>query len=157
MIKGIYEAHLPVSDLTESIEFYERLGLKLAFKNEKLAFLWIIEGESWIGLWETDRVNLPYHPSIRHVAFHIDEGSLESIKGWLEERNIEVRTAFRMTPEQQPLVLPNFPHAHAAVYFDDPDGNSLELIAFLETNPQEAFELMPYVEWTKKSVRTHFE
>lgn len=30
LIKGIYEAHLPVSNLRNSIEFYEKLGLKLA-------------------------------------------------------------------------------------------------------------------------------
>lgn len=55
MIKGIYEAHLPVSDLTESIRFYEKLGLELAF-------LWIMKGESWIGLWKSGQVDLPYHP-----------------------------------------------------------------------------------------------
>lgn len=30
MIKGLYEAHLPVSDLQQSIIFYEKLGLELA-------------------------------------------------------------------------------------------------------------------------------
>lgn len=150
MITGIYEAHLPVSDLTVSIPFYEKLGMKLAFQNERLAFLWIIEGESWLGLWESDRVEMPYHPSIRHVAFRIDSESLGTVKEWLDERNIEVRTAFKMTPEEQPLVLPNFPHAHAAIYFDDPDGNSLELIAFLETDPTAAFQMMSFEDWSER-------
>lgn len=69
---------MPVSDLTVSIPFYEKLGMKLAFQNESLAFLWIIEGESWLGLWESDRVEVPYHSSIRHVAFRIDPESLEN-------------------------------------------------------------------------------
>lgn len=150
MLTGIYEAHLPVSNLTVSIPFYEKLGMKLAFQNERLAFLWIIEGESWIGLWESDRVELPYHPSIRHVAFRIDPESLRTVKEWLGQRNIEVRTAFKMTPEEQPLVLPNFPHAHAAIYFDDPDGNSLELIAFLDTDPTDAFQMMSFEDWSER-------
>lgn len=29
MIRGLYEAHLPVRDLNRSIEFYEGLGLQL--------------------------------------------------------------------------------------------------------------------------------
>ncbi|MBM7653554.1 catechol 2,3-dioxygenase-like lactoylglutathione lyase family enzyme [Neobacillus cucumis] len=38
MIKGLYEAHLPVSDLERSIEFYEKLGLRLYKRYEKVAF-----------------------------------------------------------------------------------------------------------------------
>lgn len=40
MIKGLYEAHLPVSNLNRSIEFYEGLGLQFDHKVEdRLAFL----------------------------------------------------------------------------------------------------------------------
>ncbi len=42
MIKGLYEAHLPVSNLQQSINFYEKIGLKLYKKYEKVAFLWLI-------------------------------------------------------------------------------------------------------------------
>lgn len=52
MIKGLYEAHLPVSNLEVSIEFYEKLGLKMAWRDEETVFFWIEEGRSWIGLWE---------------------------------------------------------------------------------------------------------
>lgn len=38
MIQGLYEAHLPVSDLDRSIEFYKNLGLELAHRSENLAF-----------------------------------------------------------------------------------------------------------------------
>ena len=38
MIKGLYEAHLPVSNLEKSITFYKKLGLELAYVKEKLAF-----------------------------------------------------------------------------------------------------------------------
>ena len=42
MIKGLYEAHLPVSNLKRSIEFYRGLGLEFDHQVEdNLAFLWI--------------------------------------------------------------------------------------------------------------------
>jgi len=35
--------------------------------------LFLIEkGLSWLGLWETNKVITPYHPSLRHIAFRVD-------------------------------------------------------------------------------------
>lgn len=73
MIKGLYEAHLPVSNLKNSILFYRNLGLELAYKQDNLAFFWIVKGESWLGLWESEKVELAYHPSIRHIAFRVEK------------------------------------------------------------------------------------
>lgn len=58
LIKGLYEAHLSVSNLENSISFYQKLGLEIAYKQENLVFFWIIKGESWLGLWETERVEV---------------------------------------------------------------------------------------------------
>jgi len=150
MIKGLYEAHLPVSNLISSIDFYERLGLTLASKGEKVAFFWIDKGESWLGLWEGEEVNTPYHPSLRHIAFHVDFVDMLKAKEWLENLGIEIRTSFGFSKERQPLVLPNFPHSHAAIYFNDPDGNSLELITPLRLDGEEDFSMMEIKEWFKK-------
>lgn len=147
LIKGIYEAHLPVSNLKESIDFYKKLGLIIAYQQDNLVFFWIEKGKSWLGLWETDKVNTPYHPSLRHVAFQIDREDMKNIKEWLENRGITVSNNFGFSPEKQPLVLPNNPQAHAAIYFKDPDGNSLELIAPLRINYEEQFNMMTLEEW----------
>ncbi|TSI07900.1 VOC family protein [Lysinibacillus sp. BW-2-10] len=128
MIKGLYEAHLPVSNLQQSINFYEKIGLKLYKKYEKVAFFWIEEGKSWIGLWEGPQAEIPYHVSLRHIAFYVELEDMKKAKSWLKERGIEVRDEFRMGTEE-PIVVPN--QAHAMIYFDDPDGNSLELITRL--------------------------
>jgi hypothetical protein len=70
MIKGFYEAHLPVSYLDFSVEFSKELGLQFDHKVEdKLAFLWNEKDKSWLGLWEIGEVELEYHPLIRHIAF----------------------------------------------------------------------------------------
>ncbi|MEH6945288.1 VOC family protein [Bacillus sp. JJ722] len=150
MIKGIYEAHLPVRNLRESIEFYKKLDLEIAYQSEKLVFFWIKKGSSWLGLWETDKVDTPYHPSLRHIALHIDIEDMESAKDWLQQKGIEVTTNFGFTPENQPLVLPNNPNAHAAIYFKDPDGNSLELIAPLRIDFEDPFKMMTLEEWYRK-------
>ena len=149
MIKGIYEAHLPVSNLSLSIEFYKKLELEIAYQQEDLVFFWIEKGRSWLGLWETDRVNTDYHPSLRHIAFQIDKEHMQDVKEWLKERNIEVSTNFGFPPIKQPLVLPNNPQAHAAIYFKDPDGNSIELIAPLRLDYKEEFKMMTLEEWNR--------
>ncbi|MDT9025702.1 MULTISPECIES: VOC family protein [Rossellomorea] len=147
MIKGLYEAHLPVSDMRQSIEFYQKLGLELAYESGKVSFVWIEKGRSWLGLWEADEVNIPYHASIRHIAFHVEVEDIIKAKEWLKEREVEVREAFGFSAERQPIVLPNNPQAHACLYFDDPDGNSLEFIAPLRLDHQEEFEMMTLEEW----------
>lgn len=86
MIKGLYEAHLPVSDLQRSIDFYHKLELELAYRSERVVFFWLEKGKSWLGLWKTDQVEIPYHPSIRHVALQIDLGDMPSAKDWLKDR-----------------------------------------------------------------------
>ena len=152
MIRGLYEAHLPVSNLQESIKFYQKFGLELASEQEKLAFFWIVKGESWLGLWESETVNLPYHPSIRHLAFKVDKSEIEKVKEWLESVNIEIRSSFGFSPEMQPLVFKNNPH-HAAVYFYDPDGNSLELITPLDMELPDNEKMMTLVDWKKKHMK----
>jgi lactoylglutathione lyase len=70
MIKGLYETHIQVSSLENSIKFYtEVLGLRLAHRDETrpIAFLWIGEGKEFmLGLWE-QKENLQR----RHFAFSI--------------------------------------------------------------------------------------
>lgn len=152
MIKGLYEAHLPVRDLKRSIEFYASLDLELAYETPKLAFFWIVKGQSWVGLWETEKAETPYHPSLRHIAFHVDVEAIRNAKEWLADRGIKGRAAFGFSPEQQPLVLHTRPFAHAAVYFHDPDGNSLEFIAPLDLQVEEEFDMMSLAQWDQKQV-----
>ncbi|MDQ0271665.1 catechol-2,3-dioxygenase [Cytobacillus purgationiresistens] len=147
MIKGLYEAHLPVRNLQRSIEFYLKLNLEIAYQSDQLVFFWIEKGKSWIGLWETAQVNIPYHASIRHIALTIDKDDMYQAKKWLEVRGIQVKTSFGFTSDNQPLVLPNNRQAHAAIYFDDPDGNSIEFISPLRLDVEEEFKMMSLEDW----------
>ena len=148
MILGLYEAHLPVRDLQRSIEFYAGLGLKLDhIVDEKIAFLWIVEDQSWLGLWQTDQVELPYHQSIRHIAFHVSLDGLRESVTWLTERGFTPRKAFGFEGTE-PFVMPITGHAHAKIHFNDPDGNSLEFITKLD-NPLGAQDYMYLSEWER--------
>ncbi|MDQ0430309.1 catechol 2,3-dioxygenase-like lactoylglutathione lyase family enzyme [Planomicrobium stackebrandtii] len=149
MIKGLYEAHLPVSDLDRSIQFYEGLGLEFDHCIEgRVAFLWIEKEKSWLGLWQTEKVELDYHPSIRHIAFQVELEDLKISIAWLKDKGISARKAFGFEPTE-PFVMPNDGYGHAKVHFDDPDGNSLEFICKVEKNNPDLNENMYWSDWEK--------
>ncbi|GAQ19591.1 glyoxalase family protein [Oceanobacillus picturae] len=146
MIKGLYEAHLPVSNLKQSIEYYKGLGLEFSHSHEdRLAFFWIEKDKSWLGLWETDKVELDYHPSIRHIAFQVTLEGLKNSVSWLHEREYKPREAFGFKPIE-PFVMAHSGMAHAKIHFNDPDGNSLEFICNLP-NPKNITKRMYLSEW----------
>lgn len=129
MIKGLYEAHLPVRNLEISIEFYSKLGLKFAWRDEDTAFFWIEEGKSWVGLWEGREYETQYHPSLRHIAFRVTYEDLKESLQWLKSIQVEA-VPFGSRTSVEPFIRPH--QGNASVYFDDPDGNSLELMCFVD-------------------------
>lgn len=137
MIKGLYEAHLPVKNLEVSIDFYNNLGLKLAWRDSDSAFFWIEEGKSWLGLWEGNEYKTPYHPSLRHIAFRVTYEDIKEALSWLESIQVEA-VPFGRRNSVAPFIRPN--QGNASVYFNDPDGNSLELICYVEV-PNEYKEI----------------
>lgn len=147
MIKGMYESHLPVSNLETSIEFYKNLDLEIAYRQKNLAFFWIEKDKSWLGLWETDRVYAPYHPSMRHIALQIDLEDIKNAKDWLKKRGINGSANFDFLPEGTLHDPSAVPKAHAAVYFKDPDGNSIELIAPLRLDAKEELTMASLENW----------
>ncbi|WP_085524670.1 VOC family protein [Tuberibacillus sp. Marseille-P3662] len=153
MIQGLYEAHLPVSDLNQSIEFYQNIGLELAYRNKSgIAFFWIEKGKSWIGLWEGEEFQTPYHPSLRHIAFRVELNDIKKAKDWLSSRGIVMRENFGFAPKE-PIVLDNPPQAHAAIYFHDPDRNSLEFICPVEIDTYNESEMMYLSEWEQATAQ----
>ncbi|TMW70982.1 VOC family protein [Alteribacter natronophilus] len=146
MIKGLYEAHLPVRSLEHSVTFYKGLGLTYSHSVEdRLAFLWIEEGKSWLGLWDSENVELPYHPSTRHIAFEVTLPDLKKAVEWLLGLGHEPREVFGFEPVE-PFVIAGEASAHAKIHFNDPDGNSLELICRVP-NPLQLEGMMYLSEW----------
>jgi len=150
MILGLYEAHLPVKNLEDSIKFYQSLELKVAWKDDDSVFFWIEEEKSWLGLWEGSEHKLPYHPSIRHIAFRVDYEFLKQSIQWLNSRGIQP-VPFGNRSNVEPFVRPY--QGNASVYFEDPDGNSLEFICYIEVpvHLRKITDKLSIEEWEKNS------
>ncbi len=151
MIQGLYETHINVSDLERSIAFYrDLLGLELAHREEarRVAFFWMGQrGQSMLGLWEKPRDQI----AAQHFAFRasIDDVVNNSV-AWLNERGLACYN-FLNDGTQRPMVFGWMPAV--SIYFDDPDGHTLELIAILSGKPRPEVGVISYDEWQKLNTR----
>jgi lactoylglutathione lyase len=130
MIRGIYETHLQVSQLERSVKFYESLGLVAdqIVQRRRIAFFVFnkySDHETMLGLWE---IKAGEAVNKRHIAFHVTLDNLLKARDWLAEKGIPSKPVFGRDGSE-PIVHANDPAA--AIYFDDPDGNELELYARL--------------------------
>ena len=147
MIKGLFETHLFVADLERSISFYKTvLGLQPCYYEEerRAAFFWIGKPkEAMLGLWEKPKEKI----DTRHFAFRCDvDDILNRSVSFLKERNLQPYN-FLKDGTERPMVFAWMPAI--AVYFNDPDGHSLEFIAILEGDPRPGQGVISYDEWLK--------
>lgn len=163
LLRGIFETHLPVNDLDRAMEFYgDRLGLELGLHQpeRRAAFYFMHHGEKrWmLGLFEVEeplagprreiKQSLPGSEAIRNTAFRVAVEDVDRMVPWLHERGIEPvypPTAPVQGPMDEPVVHGWMPAA--AVFFEDPDGHWLELIADLSDPPRDDFQWRPLSEW----------
>jgi lactoylglutathione lyase len=145
MIKGLFETHLFVEDLTRAIDFYKNiLGLEQCYfdADRKASFFWIGKPkEAMLGLWEKPKNQI----DIRHFAFHCDvEDVLNKSVDFLKERNLKPYN-FLNDGTERPMVFAWMPAV--AIYFLDPDGHELEFIAILDGKPRPELGVISYEEW----------
>ena len=145
MIKGLFETHLFVENIERSIEFYSNiLGLQLAhFEEErKIAFFWIgKEKQSMLGLWKKPKAEI----KIRHFAFECEpEWVLRESVNFLKSKGLKCRN-FLNDGIDRPMVFAWMPAI--VIYFDDPDGHSLEFIGILEGKGKPEYGVISYEEW----------
>ena len=144
-VSGLFETHLTVSDLDRSVAFYRGVvGLAPAFAvpERSAAFLWVgPPGEAMLGLWSLG--SAPVALAL-HVAFR---SSLEDVLGACDRlRALGVTPlSFFATETDEPSVIAWMPAA--AVYFRDPDGHLLELLAMLDGPPRPDLGIVPWSEW----------
>ncbi|KGM31496.1 glyoxalase [Inquilinus limosus MP06] len=144
-IQSLYETHLTVSDLDRSIAFYrDVLGLELAHRipQRHVAFFWVGAREhSMLGLWS-------YHSSPLQLRLHISfKVGLEDVSrsiSALRRAGVEPKPAFGQ-PATEPIVFSWMPAA--SVFFDDPDGHSLEFIANLPGPARPELGIVPLSRW----------
>jgi lactoylglutathione lyase len=149
---GLYEVHLPVTDLKRSVDFYsEKLGFSLGFGDTggTSALLLYSDGNTrWmLGLFQVDAI-VHRRPAEYHVSFRMTEKDADQMVNHLREIGIEPvhpPAAPLHGPMQEPIVHGWMPAA--AVFFKDPDGHLLELIAELDDAPRPDFVYRPLSEW----------
>ena len=145
MIKGLYETHLFVESIERSIKFYgEVLQLKKCYeeKERKAAFFWIgKDKQSMLGLWEKPKEEI----DTRHFAFECDpEWILKESVNFLKSRSLKCRN-FLNDGTEKPMVFAWMPAV--AIYFNDPDGHSLEFIGILDGKGKSEYGIITYEKW----------
>ena len=149
---GLYEVHLPVTDLHRAVEFYvEKLGFELGFRRgDSNALLMYAEGSTrWLlGLFKVDKPVEHKGAGWHHISFRVTEEDVDKMVPFLRERGIEAEHPPRAPiqgPMSEPIVHGWMPAA--AVFFKDLDGHLLEFIAELADAPRPDFLYRPLSEW----------
>jgi lactoylglutathione lyase len=151
-VRGLFETHLTVADLNDSIEFYrDVVGLlpALELPDRCAAFFWVGEaGGAMLGLWSTG--SMPMGLSL-HVAFSV---CLQDVLGACAQlRAVGVTPlSFFAQETDEPSVIGWMPAA--AVYFRDPDGHLLEYLVMLDETPRPELGIVTWSRWRRDRYRT---
>lgn len=153
-ITGLYETHLTVSNLDRSIDFYRDIvGLEFAHRipSRNVAFFWVGgRDRSMLGLWSIH--SSPVQLKL-HIAFQTTLDQLLLAPDYLRSKGVVPRRGGSNEEINEPVVFPWMPAA--SVYFDDPDGHSLEFITVLPESPRlEISGTVTFAEWQRMNNNT---
>jgi lactoylglutathione lyase len=147
---GFYEVFLPVADVDRSISFYvEKLGFRVGRRESPSSALLLYDDHgtrSMLGLFHVEAVERRHHMSFR--VFEID---VDRMVSFLVERGIEPVHPPRARiqgPMREPIVHGWMPAA--SVFFRDPDGHLLELIADLADECRPEVLYCPLSDWRRR-------
>ena len=115
-IKGLYEVAIRVKDLARAEAFYKDvLGLKEGLRDERRNWLFLYAGgDAGMVVLQEDKGEWPR----QHFAFTVNEPDIRQAAEMLKEKGVSV---------SEP-VYHEWMNS-VSVYFDDPDGHALELLA----------------------------
>jgi lactoylglutathione lyase len=144
-VDGLFETHLTVADLGRSIAFYrDVVGLELAHEvpERGAAFLWVGRpGWAMLGLWPLG--SAPLVLSL-HLAFRTPLDDVLAAGARLRSLGVTPLSFFGEETDE-PSVIGWMPAA--AVYFRDPDGHMLEVLAMLDMPPRPERGIVAWSEW----------
>lgn len=146
----LYETHISVAQTEASQSFYTSVvGLKFAHRDltRDIVFLWADEHRrSMLGLWgPSTTYGRDFHKS--HLAFAVSLPELLMAGKKLCSSAVTCQN-FRGDETNEPSVIGWTPSAQ--LYFNDPDGHLLELIALLDDTPDPNF-IGSLTEWRNKA------
>jgi lactoylglutathione lyase len=115
-IKGVYEVAIRVKDLTRAESFYKDvLGLKEGLRDDRRNWVFLYAGgNAGMIVLQEDKGEWP----TQHFAFTVNESDIKPAAAMLKDQGVSVSE----------LVFHEWMNS-VSVYFDDPDGHALELLA----------------------------
>ncbi len=115
-IKGLYEIAIRVKDLARAESFYKGvLGLEEGLRDERRNWLFLrAGGDAAMVVLQEDKGEWP----TQHFAFSVSEADIKRAAALLKDKGVSV---------SEP-VYHEWMNS-VSVYFDDPDGHELELLA----------------------------
>lgn len=115
-IKGLYEIAIRVKDLARAESFYKDvLGLKEGVRDERRNWIFMyVAGTAGMVVLQEDKGDWP----TQHFAFTVENSDLTRAAALLQEKGVAV---------SEP-VYHEWMNS-VSLYFEDPDGHDLELIA----------------------------
>jgi lactoylglutathione lyase len=141
-VRGLFETHLTVADLSRSVGFYrDVVGLPVALElpERAAAFHWIGRpGQAMLGLWSIGSAPMGMQ---LHIAFAMSLPDVLAAPERLAARGIQPLSFFG-EPADEPSVIGWMPAA--AVYFRDPDGHQLEYLAVLDGPARPELGIVPW-------------
>ena len=144
-VQDLFEAHLTVTDLDRSVEFYrDVVGLQLAYVTaaRQAAFFWIgPAGNAMLGLWSG---GVGPQRMTMHIAFRVSPAEVIAAPAVLRSAGI-TPLDFEGQPTDEPVVIAWMPAL--SVFFRDHDGHLLEYIAMLPDTPRPDDGIVPWHAW----------
>ena len=112
--KGIDHTVLHVKDLAKSRRFYlDVLGMTVNHEDATRAFLWCGAGQMVALFQVAEGTELKPGDDMNHMALRLESGTYEEVKAYMESNGTSVSGR---------------PGDDHCIYFDDPDGNRLQLL-----------------------------
>ena len=123
-VSGVYETVIYATDVPGAAAFYaDVLGLRLVDGPDELAAAFRLDDGGVLLIFDPSRASVPGRPvpshgatGAGHVAFSVEDGTLERWAEGLRERGIEI--------EQEH----EWQRGGSSIYVRDPAGNSVELV-----------------------------
>jgi lactoylglutathione lyase len=144
-VTGLFEAHLTVADLERSVVFYrDVVGLHHAWAEPArgAAFFWVPDhGSGLLGLWSLGSAPMALN---LHLAFTVAEHHVHAAGERLRGAGVQPLSFFG-AETSEPSVIAWMPAV--AIYFRDPDGHLLELIAMLDGEPRPELGIVEWPTW----------
>lgn len=144
-VTGLYEMHIPVSDLKRSVALYSQIpGLEIAqeFPDRNMTLFWT--GGKTSGMFGLLEIANEAIRARMHFSFAMP---LKGVLGCIEMLSKMERRALGYHGEdiEEPVVIGWMPAV--SVFMRDPDNHLVEFISILDEDPDPSFGVQPYSAW----------